>query len=61
MLLVGEICKTLRLGIRKLVASFKWDLVGHHRSRDTEDSSAEGDLDYAGLAQEVSEGKNINK
>ena len=61
MLPVGEIWKTLRLGIKKLVASFKWDLVGHHSSRTMEDSGAEGDLDYAGLDQEVSEEKNTNK
>lgn len=55
MLLVSEIWKTLRLGIRKVVTSFKWGLMGHHSRRTMEDSSAQGDLDYTGLAQEVSE------
>ena len=33
---------------------FKWGLMGHP-SRSMEDSGAEGDLNYGGLAQEISE------
>ena len=45
--------------IRKAVKCFKWGLKGQP-SRTMKDSDAEGDLNCGGLAQEVSEKRNLS-
>ena len=49
----------LKLQISKAVECFKWSSEGH-TSRSMEDSGAEGDLNCGGLAQVVSEEKNVS-
>ena len=49
----------MELCVKKTVECFKQCLMGHS-SRNREDSSAEGDLNCGGLAQEVSEEKDVN-
>ena len=59
MLFVGRTLKTLGLWTRKAVEHFKQTLIGH--SSGSTEASAEGDLNYRGPVQEVSEGKNFSK
>jgi hypothetical protein len=56
MLLFEGMWKTLDFGLEKWLNA-KWDLMSHHSS--IEDDHAESNVDYGGLAQEVSEGNNI--
>ena len=45
--------------IWKVVECYKWGLIGHP-NRNMEDIGVEGDLNCRGLAQEVSEEKNVS-
>jgi hypothetical protein len=49
----------LEFWTEKAMGHFNWGLMGHPR-RNMGDSGAEGDLNCGGLAQEVSEEKNIS-
>lgn len=56
MLLFGDMWT---LGVTKAVECFKYSLIDHPR-KSTEDSDAEGNLNYEGLAQEISDKKNFS-
>ena len=50
----------LTLGLWKALGYFKWGLMGILVDASHEDSGAEGDLDFGGLAREVSEERNFS-
>ena len=48
---------TLGICIMTLAEHYRWGLLGH-TNRSIEDKGADGDLNYGGLAQEISEVNN---